>query len=161
MFAESVAVSERKRAWAFVIAQFVLLVALVVLPDGDTWTLSESLDTAVLAVRWAAIGVIVAGLVGLGPSLSPFPVPNVGARLQTGGVYGLSRHPVYAGLIVLAVGWAVDSGSPVTALVAVVFVVLMASKARWEEQRLLAQLDGYAAYAARVGRFLPGIGRLG
>ena len=36
-----------------------------------------------------------------------------------------------------------------------------AYKARWEEHRLTARYPGYAEYATRVGRFLPGVGRIG
>jgi protein-S-isoprenylcysteine O-methyltransferase Ste14 len=44
----------------------------------------------------------------------------------------------------------------VTLLLAVFFAV----KARMEEKYLLRTYAGYAEYAARVGRFLPGLGRL-
>ena len=42
----------------------------------------------------------------------------------------------------------------------IALVSLLAGKARWEERMLLDEHPDYAEYAARVGRFLPGIGRL-
>ncbi|WP_282597226.1 hypothetical protein [Cryobacterium sp. BB307] len=38
--------------------------------------------------------------------------------------------------------------------------MLLAVKARWEERMLAATHPDYPAYARRVGRFLPRIGRL-
>ena len=57
-------------------------------------------------------------------------------------------------------GVAVASGTPQrwVALAALAFVV--AVKARMEERYLMREYSGYAEYASRVGRFVPGVGRL-
>jgi len=39
-------------------------------------------------------------------------------------------------------------------------VVLLNFKARFEERLLLAKFPEYAAYAAKVGRLFPGVGKL-
>jgi protein-S-isoprenylcysteine O-methyltransferase Ste14 len=39
-------------------------------------------------------------------------------------------------------------------------VGLLAGKTRWEEQMLVEEHPAYSDYAARVGRFLPGVGRI-
>lgn len=70
------------------------------------------------------------------------------------------RHPIYLGLIVLAIVRASTSGNAATVVTAVALIGLLAWKTRWEEQRLLEHFPGYAEYARRVGRLLPGIGRI-
>ena len=42
----------------------------------------------------------------------------------------------------------------------VALVLLLAIKARWEERMLIAAHPDYPSYGARVGRFIPGLGRL-
>jgi protein-S-isoprenylcysteine O-methyltransferase Ste14 len=39
-------------------------------------------------------------------------------------------------------------------------VLLLVVKSRWEERMLIALHPDYRDYASRVGRFLPGLGRL-
>jgi len=42
----------------------------------------------------------------LGEGLTPFPKPPAQAQLVRRGVYAMVRHPVYAGLMALSLGWA-------------------------------------------------------
>jgi protein-S-isoprenylcysteine O-methyltransferase Ste14 len=58
-------------------------------------------SAAVEPFAWAlgglliAVGValLIAGAVGLGAALTPFPAPRAGAELQTSGIYARVRHP--------------------------------------------------------------------
>lgn len=45
----------------------------------------------------AGAGVIAAGAKGLGKSLSPWPAPVEDNKLNTEGIYGMMRHPMYTG----------------------------------------------------------------
>ena len=82
--------------------------------------------------------------------------------LVTGGVFALVRNPIYSGLIVAFAGMAVM----VPTLVAVAAVVLLVAAVQVqvraiEEPHLLeAHGTAYRSYAARTGRFIPGLGRL-
>ncbi|WCO66323.1 isoprenylcysteine carboxylmethyltransferase family protein [Iamia majanohamensis] len=160
MFATSTTAPERARSWAYVIAQLALLILLATLPGGDTWSVPPSASALGDVARLAGLVLLAAGLVSLGRSLSPFPAPSQLAVLKTRGAYALVRHPIYSGLILLAAVWAATSGSLFTVTVASALALLLDHKARWEEQRLLRHFDGYADYAARVGRLVPLIGRL-
>ena len=53
------------------------------------------------------------GLAAFGHSLTPFPTPVEHARLQVGGAFRYVRHPIYGGLILIALGWSLLS-SPLT-----------------------------------------------
>jgi protein-S-isoprenylcysteine O-methyltransferase Ste14 len=81
--------------------------------------------------------------------------------LVTGGLFGVTRNPIYAAGILAILGIAGLTPSPWTILGAAQAVLLVALQARLEEDHL-ARMHGeaYRAYAARVGRFWPGMGRL-
>jgi len=97
------------------------------------------------------------GVVNLGPSLSAMPRPTDQAVQISHGVYSQIRHPIYAGLVCAAVGWSLVTTSLVALALSVVLAVVLDLKSRREEQWLRERFAGYAAYAARTKRFLPGI----
>jgi protein-S-isoprenylcysteine O-methyltransferase Ste14 len=100
--------------------------------------------------------VIVVASLGLGTGLTPTPVPSLRGHLETGGLYRFVRHPIYTGVLAIVAGLTVRSGSYVTLAVAVATVFFFNRKAAWEEARLRERYDGYAEYAARTPRFVPG-----
>lgn len=72
------------------------------------------------------------------------------------GPYSYVRHPMYAGALLLIPGVPLMLGSWWGLAVGFVFIVLIAGRAVLEERTLMAELDGYAGYAARVRyRLLP------
>ena len=87
---------------------------------------------------------------------------NERTGLVTDGPFAVVRNPVFAAMLPTSVGLAMLVPS-VPALLAVValFVALELQTRAVEEPYLLrAHGAAYADYAARVGRFAPGIGRL-
>lgn len=143
-------------AWVFVTGQFALLVVILVLPAGDSWSTPGSLATAARYLGLAGAAILVVGLVNLGRSLTPLPTPVPHGQLSTGGLYRLVRHPIYTGVMALALGAAIPSGNPATVAATLALVVWFMAKARWEEQHLRARYSGYDAYAAHTPRFVPG-----
>ena len=74
------------------------------------------------------------------------------------GVYGVVRHPMYAGLLLVLVGLGLWLESYAAALLAVVPMGLLVVRIGLEERFLRRELPGYREYAARVPhRLLPGI----
>jgi protein-S-isoprenylcysteine O-methyltransferase Ste14 len=148
------------RARGLVAAQLLLLAALVLIPRGALWSNGAAAIavTVVLVLLGAALAVL--GAVGLGPALTASPIPRHGANLVTHGVYGVVRNPIYTGLLVGGLGLVAFGASLWHILTWVALLALFAGKARWEERMLRAQHPEFDEYAARVGRFLPGIGRL-
>ena len=81
-------------------------------------------------------------------------------QLTTTGPYGYTRNPLYFGSILIAFGFAVAARSLWIALVFLALFLLI----YWpvivdEEEYLRAQFPGYDAYAARVPRLIPRLGR--
>lgn len=81
--------------------------------------------------------------------------------LVTGGPFRAVRNPIFTGMLATLGGLVLVAPSPWSVAGFVFAVTLIALQVRLEEQHL-ARLHGdtYAAYAAKVGRFLPGLGRL-
>jgi len=141
---------------ALVTAQFVLLLALVLVPRGGGWAVPPWLR--VVAGVFGVMGVVIMlfGGTALGRGLTAAPLPNAHAQLRTGGLYRFVRHPIYSGLLLMAGAIAVVSGSVARLLVFAALVALINVKARWEERQLMRRFPDYATYLARTPRFVPG-----
>jgi protein-S-isoprenylcysteine O-methyltransferase Ste14 len=154
----SVSFSGRGGWW--VVAQVPLLALAIVLPPSTTrWDgeFGHPLQWVGVALVVGGGFLIAAGLVALGRSLTPFPHPREGARLVERGPFRFVRHPIYTGVVLGSLGWALAwlslAGVAYSALLAVFFD----RKARREEQWLRRRFPEYAAYAQRVRRFIPGL----
>ena len=76
--------------------------------------------------------------------------------LVTEGVFGLVRHPLYAGLIWMLLGASLIYLNIVALLTAaLIFVPMMHHRARIEEVMLEERFPEYADYRKRVGMFYP------
>jgi protein-S-isoprenylcysteine O-methyltransferase Ste14 len=66
------------------------------------------------------------------------------------GVYGIVRHPMYAGAVLLMIGMPLWLESYAAALLAIAPIALLAVRILFEEQFLRQELNGYDAYTERV-----------
>lgn len=126
---------------------------------GPDWHGLALVLAMVLGSAMIAAGVVlgVLGIVVLGQSASPLPHPPAGGELIETGVYGYVRHPIYVGVMAASLGWALLSASFVALAVAGLLMVVLDLKSRREEAWLRQRYPGYAAYARRVARFVPGV----
>lgn len=111
------------------------------------------LAAAALMLAGAALAVV-AGF-RLGRSLTPLPVPVADGRLVTDGAYAFARHPIYGGVLLLAIGWSAYAGSWGTFAATAALWGLFEAKSRFEERALLARYPEYATYRAGTRRFVP------
>ena len=146
---------DRTRGWMFVLAQAALLVLLVVLPGADHWPTPNAVRVLASILVVTGLALVLAASLRLGRALTPTPVPNGRGSLQTGGLYRFMRHPIYTGVLVVAMGLVIGSGNVLVLLIGVVTVAFFDRKARWEESQLLAAFPDYAAYVRRTARFFP------
>ena len=93
------------------------------------------------------------GLAYLRRSFSIIPEAR---RLVTGGPYSLSRHPVYLGEVVAAIGINLATSGWLGALAVAYFIGCELLRIRWEEGVLgRAFPDDYPAYTMGVPRYVP------
>jgi protein-S-isoprenylcysteine O-methyltransferase Ste14 len=72
------------------------------------------------------------------------------------GVYGVVRHPMYAGAIPLLIGMSLWLESYAAAILVIIAIVTLVVRIRIEEQFLRRRLAGYDAYTERVRyRLIP------
>lgn len=79
-------------------------------------------------------------------------------RLVTGGPYALSRHPLYLGETVAALGLLVSSAGVTAIVLAAAAFGVQLLRMRWEESVLGSEFSEYRSYARRVPRYLPFLG---
>jgi protein-S-isoprenylcysteine O-methyltransferase Ste14 len=147
------------RGQGWVVLQGVLLLGLAAAatigPPPDAGIVPRL--TAGAAVTVAGLALLLAGSRALGASLTPLPRPREGAAFRDDGIYCRARHPIYGGVLLLALGISLLT-SPVGLVPTALLMVLFVGKSRREEAWLLDRYEGYAAYRERVRRrFLPGL----
>jgi protein-S-isoprenylcysteine O-methyltransferase Ste14 len=147
-------------AWGLVAGQFALIIALILVPAGSLWP-RNAFVWGVAVVLFAVAGVvgILAGT-RLGSNLTPNPIPKAEGTLETGGLYHYVRHPIYTSVLTLALGLTTLAASWAHLAIFLILVMLLGTKARAEERLLRERFPHYRDYQARVGRFIPGIGRI-
>ena len=88
-------------------------------------------------------------------TVNPLAPQRASALVQTG-VFGLTRNPMYLGMLMVLIGWAAYLGNAVSVLVLPLFVVLLNTLQIKPEERILRERFGehYSRYAARVRRWV-------
>jgi protein-S-isoprenylcysteine O-methyltransferase Ste14 len=129
--------------------------------------LSDPLNHRVIphvdALAWIGVVLCVAGLAfcfwarfTLGRNWSGVVTLKGGHELITRGPYALVRHPIYTGLLTMAVGTVVVLGH-LAGIIAMPFIFLSFwIKLRYEEKVMLEKFpDEYTAYQRRMKRLIP------
>jgi len=150
-----------KRGEWLVVAQ-VALFALVLfgprtLPSLPAWSPGIARVASVLGLAMIAAGgaLSVAGLLRLGPNLTPLPYPKDCSELVEAGAYAIVRHPIYSGLICAAFGYGLWVHGWLTLVWALVLFVFFDAKSRLEERWLTEKFPGYPEYRSRVKKLIP------
>jgi protein-S-isoprenylcysteine O-methyltransferase Ste14 len=83
---------------------------------------------------------------------------GAGQKLVSTGLYGLVRHPMYTGNVIMMVGIPLALGSYWGLVFVVPGLIVLAWRIRDEEQLLQEKLDGYREYTQQVRyRLMPGM----
>ena len=85
------------------------------------------------------------------------PEPKAAGQLVTGGPYRLVRHPMYVAVLLVAAAEVFSYGDTWKALAWAALLAVLWLKSEVEEAALRGKYPEYAAYAAKVGRFVPGL----
>lgn len=148
-----------QRSWIMVAVQGLLFALVAFWPRSWSPLHDASLAGSLTLVALGSVGVVASALY-LGKALTPLPEPN-GAGLVARGIYRWVRHPMYSSLVVICAGVAWGRGAWVVWGWVAVLAGFFALKARVEERYLQRVYPDYLSYSARVGRFVPGVGRHG
>jgi protein-S-isoprenylcysteine O-methyltransferase Ste14 len=124
---------------------------------GRPWPGSARRPLALVGLAIAAGGGVLAGagIRHLGDALTAFPKPSGRGSMRDRGAYGLVRHPIYGGILLVSLGWSLLT-SPVALVPAAALAAIFDGKRRREEAWLAERHEAYADYARRVRRrFVP------
>jgi protein-S-isoprenylcysteine O-methyltransferase Ste14 len=150
---------------------FVLAVALgvaaPVLAAADVVEPIDALDVTPVQVAGVVLYAVgLAGVMGaqraMGASWRLGVAEEERTQLVTRGAFELVRNPIYTTMTATITGLALLVPSVVSLLAVVLLVASLELQTRVVEEPYLLRThgDAYATYAGRVGRFVPGVGRL-
>lgn len=84
-----------------------------------------------------------------------FPDIKPGARFVTRGPYRWIRHPMYAAVLLLTLGWLLGAVTPWRVGLWCAHAAVILVKLTVEERLLTAHFDEYAGYAKHTKRLIP------
>lgn len=144
-----------KRGEGWFVLQMVIFAVILFAPRIPAWVAPAAVRSlgAVVLLLGGVAGTW--GMVTLGRNLTPFPKPVEGGELVTHGPYRFVRHPIYSGLILGTLGWALLRSNPLGVALAVLLFVFFDVKSRREEVWLCAAYPGYADYQQKVRKLIP------
>ena len=97
----------------------------------------------------------------LGTMWSSAPLAREHHQLRIEGPYGVTRHPIYTGILGMLAGTALLSGLGYWAVVVAVVIAGLEIEIHSEEQLMAESFpQDYPAYRRRVPQLIPGLGRL-
>ena len=132
------------------------------------WGISLATATVEIPALIRAVAATAIALVGIGAAISGTVAfrrakttvnplkPETTSSLVTGGIYRFTRNPMYVGLAVVLLAWAVFVSSPLALLGPLVFILYMTRFQIIPEERVLSAMFGtaYSEYQAKVRRWL-------
>jgi protein-S-isoprenylcysteine O-methyltransferase Ste14 len=139
----------------------------IVLVLNDSLETIDVLDAGGLhgvGILLAAMGglAVFAAQLGMGESWRIGVSDEQRTDLITGGWFSICRNPIYTAMIVGWTGFALMVPTWLGFAATVVIALALELQVRAVEEPYLLRTHGeaYRAYAARVGRFVPGVGRM-
>lgn len=135
---------------------------LLAVADVVTADPPAAVQIAGLVLALAGFAATLAAQTGMGASWRIGVDPAERTDLVTNGVFAHVRNPIFTAMAAAQAGVVLMVPTWISVLALVALVAAVQLQVRAVEEPYLRSVHGgaYAAYAARAGRFLPGIGRL-
>jgi protein-S-isoprenylcysteine O-methyltransferase Ste14 len=116
-------------------------------------------------IRILGLVILVAGTaftiwarLALGAMWSAAPTVKEEHKLRTTGPYGVTRHPIYTGMLTMLLGTGLLTGDGRFLVAFPIYVVLVEIKLRIEERLMLAEFpEDYQRYRRQVPQLVPGL----
>lgn len=142
-------------------------VAAPILAIADVLEPIDALDTTPvhlvgLVLYGVGIATVLVAQAAMGSSWRIGVDPSERTALVTDGPFSVVRNPIFTAMLSVAIGLALLVPSVVSIAAVTLLVTSLELQTRIVEEPYLRGAHGerYSAYARRVGRFLPGVGRL-
>ena len=112
-----------------------------ILPDWTVWT---------AAAFFILSYILYAEVLRENEYLSRTIEVQVGQKVIDTGLYGIVRHPMYMATIIMFLSMPLMLGSPISFIIMLGYIPVIAKRIRNEEEVLTVGLDGYKEYKTRV-----------
>jgi len=152
------------------LAGALVIIGFVAIPAVCVGLISGRLDLVAVPVWVSAFGLLITALgvaitliaqIQMGESWRIGQSVDEQTSLVTSGLFAHVRNPIFSGLLVFGLGFAllVPSVAILPALLVLAAAIIL--QVRFVEEPCLIRRhgDAYLSYAQRVGRFVPGVGR--
>ena len=157
--------STRSRFGSVMVVGFVVVWLIAHAVPTSDW---NDLSVHTIGVRLVGLAILVGSTAftlwarfTLGTMWSSDPTVKQGHELRTDGPYGVTRHPIYTGMLGMLLGTTLVSGVGPLLMVVPVVLVLFEIKLHIEERLMLTAFPGeYPQYRERVPQLVPGLRRL-
>lgn len=148
------------RGLLLVVLQVSLIVALLVLPEGQDWVVPGWVE--VVLGLFSFIGLVLGVLFyfSLEGARSVLPAPKETGKLKTTGAYSVIRHPIYSLILVIGISVVIQHQSLVKIVIWLLLLSVLWIKANFEESLLRKKFPEYSDYALKVGKFVPKLNAL-
>ena len=142
--------------------------AVAALAAGIIFGIDRLLPQARYAVPFGDVAAVIVALAGMAvgglgilafrrarTTVNPLK-PGDASSLVSGGIYRITRNPMYLGVLLLLLGWSLYLANAVAWLGAVGFVLYMNRFQIGPEERMMGQLFGedFRAYRSRIRRWI-------
>ncbi len=142
----------------YAVGQTILVFAFAVAVFLDTSPLlpfPPPLPVTGAIVSLAGVALMAAAFSFLRTAVQIAPIPKEGAHLVTNGIYRYFRHPIYTGMVVVAIGLFLRRPSYLAGGAAIALILFLIFKARFEESLLRTRYAKYDQYLQRTWGVLP------
>ena len=143
----------------YILVGFQVVLFFLYIFDLQIWNvvIPERLRQTGLILAIFGVLLFLIAMLQLNKNLSPFPSPKSGSELVMSGLYKFIRHPIYTGILIAFIGFALFSESIYKIMITFGLYLLFLIKTEYEEHRLQEKFSEYDQYKKVTGRFLPKI----
>jgi protein-S-isoprenylcysteine O-methyltransferase Ste14 len=128
---------------------------------AQPWPLSRRVYVAGFVLYATGVALTFAAQLAMGKSWRIGVDATERTEFVAHGLFGLVRNPIYSAMLIAVTGLTLMCCSALTCVALVLLLVALELQVRAVEEPYLARThgDAYAQYTAKVGRFLPLLGR--
>jgi protein-S-isoprenylcysteine O-methyltransferase Ste14 len=139
----------------FVCIQLLLFLCYFIPLFTITFQINRFLKYGALASGIMGLLIIAIAILQLNKNLTPFPTPKENGTLVQNGLYKFVRHPIYSGIILMAISFGLYYCSIWKISIGLALWILFYFKSTYEERMLSEHFARYKAYQKTTSRFFP------